>query len=167
MISAVQKQINKGLGQIRQAFLGLVSRGGSSSVQLKGFENEVLEDIEVIQQVGFSSYIPVDVKVVLIPQQGKTSKAVVVATKGGKIVIEVNEGETCVYDQFGHSLWLKEDGTHIGGGDLYVDDGNVYVNGSIESTKEIKDKKSTMQQMREVYNRHNNGSGTSTPSVNM
>jgi len=160
MIDAMQKQVIKGLGQIRQAFLGLVSRGGSDSVQLKGYTDEVLEDVEVIQQVGFSSYIPNDVKVVLIPQQGKTSKAVVVATKGGKIVIHVDEGETCIYDQFGHSVWLKEDGTHIKGGDLFVDEGNLHVNG------DVIDKKGSMQEMRDIYNGHTNGN-TPQPAQQM
>lgn len=158
MIDAIQKQVNKGLGQIRQAFLGLVSRGGSSSVQLKGYTDEVLEDVEVIQHVGFASYIPEEVKVVLIPQQGKTSKAVIVATKGGAIVVDVATGETCIYDQFGHSVWLKEDGTHI--------KGDLFVNGNIESTKNIKadgqvrDHKGTMQQIRDTYNGHVHGSSS-------
>lgn len=159
MIGAMQAQISKGLGQIRQAFMGLVSRGGATSVQLKGFEDEVLEDVEVIQQVGFASWIPEDVKVVLIPQQGKTAKSVVVATKGGNIVITVAEGETCIYDQHGHSVWLKEDGTHV--------EGDLFVNGKIEATQDIKDKKSTMQDMRDIYNSHNNGPSTSTPSAVM
>ncbi|MEQ1412258.1 phage baseplate assembly protein domain-containing protein [Acinetobacter indicus] len=155
MIGAIQKQVNKGLGQIRQAFMGLVSRGGSSSIQLKGFEGEVLEDVEVIQQVGFSSWLPVNVKVVLIPQQGKTSRAVVVATRGGDIVIHVDEGETCIYDQFGHSVWLKADGTHVEG-DLFVN-GQIRATDDISSATEIRDKKSTMQSMRDAYNSHRHG----------
>lgn len=166
MIDAIQKQVNKGLGQIRQAFLGLVSRGGSSSVQLEGYTDEVLEDVEVIQHVGFASYIPEEVKVVLIPQQGKTSKAVIVATKGGAIVVDVATGETCIYDQFGHSVWLKEDGTHIKG-NLYVDDGDVFVtNGSVIASEDVSDKKSSMQEMRDIYNIHNNGN-TPPPTQKM
>ncbi|MEG2262961.1 MAG: phage baseplate assembly protein [Acinetobacter sp.] len=156
MIDAIQKQVNKGLGQIRQAFLGLVSRGGSSSVQLEGYTDEVLEDVEVIQHVGFASYIPEEVKVVLIPQQGKTSKAVIVATKGGAIVVDVATGETCIYDQFGHSVWLKEDGTHIKG-DLFVD-GNIESTKNIEADGQVQDHKGTMQQIRDTYNGHVHGS---------
>lgn len=159
MIKEMQQQINKGLGQIRQAFMGIVSRSGTSSVQLQGYENEVLEDVEVMQQVGFSSHIPVDVKVALIPQQGKTSMAIIVATKGGKISIEVGEGETCIYDQFGHSVWLKEDGTHV--------EGDLFVNGKVHAVRDVIDKKGSMQEMREIYNTHNNGPNTSTPSVSM
>lgn len=158
MIDAIQKQVNKGLGQIRQAFLGLVSRGGSSSVQLKGYTDEVLEDVEVIQHVGFASYIPEEVKVVLIPQQGKTSKAVIVATKGGAIVVNVATGETCIYDQFGHSVWLKEDGTHIKG-DLFVD-GNIESTKNIKANGQVQDHKGTMQQIRDTYNGHVHGSSS-------
>lgn len=156
MIDAIQKQVNKGLGQIRQAFLGLVSRGGSSSVQLEGYTDEVLEDVEVIQHVGFASYIPEEVKVVLIPQQGKTSKAVIVATKGGAIVVDVATGETCIYDQFGHSVWLKEDGIHIKG-DLFVD-GNIESTQDIKADGQVQDHKGTMQQIRDTYNGHVHGS---------
>lgn len=158
MIDAIQKQVNKGLGQIRQAFLGLVSRGGSSSVQLEGYTDEVLEDVEVIQHVGFASYIPEEVKVVLIPQQGKTSKAVIVATKGGAIVVDVATGETCIYDQFGHSVWLKEDGTHIKG-DLFVD-GNIESTQGIKADGQVQDHKGTMQQIRDTYNGHVHGSSS-------
>ena len=158
MIDAIQKQVNKGLGQIRQAFLGLVSRGGSSSVQLEGYTDEVLEDVEVIQHVGFASYIPEEVKVVLIPQQGKTSKAITVATKGGAIVVDVATGETCIYDQFGHSVWLKEDGTHIKG-DLFVD-GNIESTQDINADGQVQDHKGTMQQIRDTYNGHVHGSSS-------
>ncbi|WP_335999450.1 phage baseplate assembly protein domain-containing protein [Acinetobacter johnsonii] len=158
MIDAIQKQVNKGLGQIRQAFLGLVSRGGSSSVQLEGYTDEVLEDVEVIQHVGFASYIPEEVKVVLIPQQGKTSKAIIVATKGGAIVVDVATGETCIYDQFGHSVWLKEDGTHIKG-DLFVD-GNIESTQDINADGQVQDHKGTMQQIRDTYNGHVHGSSS-------
>lgn len=159
MIGAIQQQVSKGLGQIRQMFLGLVARGGVDKVQIKGFEDEVLDEVEVMQQVGFTSWIPEDVKVVLIPQQGKTAKSIVVATKGGKVVITVADGETCIYDQHGHSVWLKEDGTHI--------EGDLFVNGKIKATGDIEDKKSTMQEMRNAYNSHNNGPDTTQPSARM
>ncbi|OTG68316.1 baseplate assembly protein [Acinetobacter sp. ANC 4470] len=158
MIEAVQRQIQKGLGQIRQTFLGIVARGGSKMLQFTGFADEVMDEVELIQHVGFSSFVPKDARVVVIPLQGKTSKSVVIATSGGAIVIDVQEGETCIYDQFGHSVWLKEDGTHIKGGDLFVEDGNLYVlNG------DVIDQKGSMQEMRDIYNEHNNGN---TPPPN-
>ncbi len=158
MIEAVQRQIQKGFGQIRQTFLGIVARGGSKVLQFTGFANEVMDEVELIQHVGFSSFVPKDARVVVIPLQGKTAKSIVVATSGGAIVIDVQEGETCIYDQHGHSVWLKEDGTHIAG-DLFVD-------GKVQATGDVIDKKSSMQEMRDTYNSHTNGN-TPQPTQKM
>ncbi|MCH7357457.1 phage baseplate assembly protein [Acinetobacter sp. NIPH 1958] len=160
MMNAVAAQVNKGLGQVRNVFLALVARGGAKALQLKGFAEETLQETELYQHVGFSSYIPEGARVVVIPLHGKTARSIVIATTGGDIVIDVAEGETCVYDQFGHSVWLKEDGTHIKGGDLFVDDGNLHVNG------DVFDNKSSMQDMRDIYNQHKNGN-TPTPLPQM
>lgn len=161
MMGSVQRQIARGMGQVRQAFLGIVARGGSKMLQLTGLADEVLDETELIQQVGFSSHIPNGCRVVVIPLQGKTSRSVVIATDGAPIVIHVAEGETCIYDQFGHSVWLKEDGAHIKGGDLFVDDGNLYV-----TNGDVIDQKGSMQEMRDIYNIHNNGN-TPQPTPQM
>lgn len=161
MIGSMQRQIARGMGQVRQTFLGVVARGGSKLLQLTGLAGEVLDETELVQQVGFSSYIPDGCRVVVIPLQGKTSRAIVIATDGAPIVIHVDEGETCIYDQFGHAIWLKEDGAHVKGGDLFVDDGNLHVlNG------EVIDKKGSMQEMRKIYNSHRNGN-TPQPTPKM
>ncbi|CAD9194021.1 phage baseplate assembly protein domain-containing protein [Acinetobacter bohemicus] len=152
MIGSVQRQIARGMGQVRQTFLGVVARGGSKMLQLTGLADEVLDETELVQQVGFSSYIPEGCRVVVIPLQGKTSRSIVIATDGAPIVIHVLEGETCIYDQFGHAVWLKEDGTHIKGGDLFVDDGNLYV-----TNGDVIDQKSSMQEMRDTYSSHKHG----------
>lgn len=161
MIEAVQRQIQKGMGQIRQTFLGIVARGGSKMLQFTGFADEVMDEIELIQHVGFSSFVPKDARVVVIPLQGKTAKSIVIATSGGAIVVDVLDGETCIYDQFGHAVWLKEDGTHIKGGDLFVDNGNLYV-----TNGDVIDKKGSMQDMRDKYNSHSNGN-TPQPTPQM
>ena len=158
MMRAVAAQINKALKQIRQPLFALVARGGSKVLQLKGFADETLQEIELFQQVGFSSHVPDGARVVVIPLHGKTSRSIVVATTGGTVVVNVDEGETCVYDQFGHSLLLKEDGTHITAGDLFIDDGDLHVpNGN------VLDQKGSMQAMRDIYNKHKHGN-TPTPT---
>ncbi|MCU4307014.1 phage baseplate assembly protein [Acinetobacter ursingii] len=158
MMHAISQQVKKGLGQIRQVFQGIVARGGSDVLQLTGYADETLQEIELFQQVGFSSHIPKGARVVVIPLQGKTAKSIVVATTAGKVVINVESGETCIYDQFGHSVWLKQDGTHVAG-DLFVD-------GNISSTGEVSDQKSSMQEMRDIYNGHKHGN-TSVPNEQM
>lgn len=161
MMRAVASQINKALKQIRQPLFALVARGGSKVLQLKGFADETLQEIELFQQVGFSSHVPDGARVVVIPLHGKTSRSIVVATTGGTVVVNVDEGETCVYDQFGHSLLLKEDGTHITAGDLFIDDGDLHVpNGN------VLDQKGSMQAMRDIYNKHKHGN-TPTPTEPM
>ncbi len=161
MIGSMQRQVARGMGQVRQTFLGVVARGGSRLLQLTGLADEVLDETELVQQVGFSSYIPEGCRVVVIPLQGKTSRSIVIATDGAPIVIHVLEGETCIYDQFGHAVWLKEDGTHIKGGDLFVDDGNLYV-----TNGDVIDKKGSMQDIRDKYNSHTNGN-TPQPTPQM
>ena len=164
MIKSLGARISKAGSQIRQTFLGIVARGSSKVLQLKGFTDETLQEIELIQQVGFSSYIPEGAKVVVIPLQGKTSKSVVIATTGGAVVVNVAKGETCVYDQFGHQVLLHEDGIKMLGDVEII--GELKVSEDIKSEKEISDKTSSMQAMRDVYNGHTHGSSPQ-PSVPM
>ncbi|RKG41466.1 phage baseplate assembly protein domain-containing protein [Acinetobacter sp. WCHAc060007] len=149
MIGSMQRQIARGIGQVRQTFLGVVARGGSKLLQLTGFAGEVLDETELVQQVGFSSYIPDGCRVVVIPLQGKTSRSIVIATDGAPIVVEVSEGETCIYDQHGHSVWLKKDGTYV--------EGDLFVNGKVQATGDVIDQKSSMQEMRDIYDSHKHG----------
>lgn len=155
MIEAVQSQISKGLNQVRQLFLGIVARSGSKTLQLRGFADETLQEIELYQHVGFNSHIPNDAKVVVVPLQGKTSKSIVVATTGGAVVVNVAEGETCIYDQFGHQVLLTDSGVKIKG-DTEIE-GKLKVTESIEAVQEVSDKTGSMQRMRDVYNGHVHG----------
>ena len=164
MMKSVGSRINKAASQIRQTFLGLVARGGSKVLQLKGFSDETLQEVELIQQVGFSSYIPEGAKVVVLPLQGKTAKSVVVATTGGAVVVNVAKGETCIYDQFGHQVLLYKDGIKMMGNVEII--GGLKVSENIESKGEVSDKTGSMQQMRVTYNIHLHGSSP-PPSVQM
>ena len=164
MMKSVGSRINKAASQIRQTFLGLVARGGSKVLQLKGFSDETLQEVELIQQVGFSSYIPEGAKVVVLPLQGKTAKSVVVATTGGAVVVNVAKGETCVYDQFGHQVLLYKDGIKMMGNVEII--GGLKVLENIESKGEVSDKTGSMQQMRVTYNIHTHGN-TPIPSAPM
>ena len=164
MMKSLSSRIQKAGSQIRQTFLGIVARGGSKVLQLKGFTDETLQEIELIQQVGLSTYIPEGAKVVVIPLQGKTSKSVVIATTGGAVVVNVAEGETCVYDQFGHQVLLHKDGIKMLGDVEII--GKLKVSEDIKSEKEIFDKTSSMQAMRDAYNPHTHGSSP-PPSTQM
>lgn len=163
MIKSVQSQINKSLNQVRQLFLGIVARSGSKTLQLRGFADETLQEIELYQQVGFNSHIPNDARVVVVPLQGKTSKSIVIATTGGAVIVNVAEGETCIYDQFGHQVLLHENGIKMVG-DVEIIEGGLTVEKDIKSNAEISDQKGSMQGMRDVYNTHVHGNSPQTTS---
>lgn len=163
MIKAMQTQINKGLNQVRQAFLGIVARSGSKTLQLTGLTDETLQEIELYQHVGFNSHIPKDARVVVIPLNGKTSKSIVVATTGAPVVVNVSEGETCIYDQFGHQVLLHKDGIKMVG-DVEIIEGGLTVEKDIKSKADISDKTSSMAQMRVIYNGHIHGNSPQTGS---
>jgi phage gp45-like len=150
MMGSVAKQVQKGLGQVRQSFLGIVARGGSHLLQLTGFADETLQEVELFQQIGFSSHVPENARVVVLPLQGKTSRSIVIATSGGNVVVNVGDGETCVYDQHGHSILLHENGVKI--------IGDVDVEGSIKASEEVSDQKGSLQKIRNTYNTHVHGS---------
>lgn len=158
MIRTLQRQISKAGQQVRQAFWGIIAQSGSRSAQLEGLNDEVLQQVEIIQQVGFASWVPEGTKVLLIPIAGKTQRAVVVGSTSAPVMIEVLEGETCIYDQYGHRLLLKEDGAHL--------NCDLYVEGNITSTGDVSDATSSMQDMRDIYNSHTNGN-TPTPTPKM
>ncbi|ENU87402.1 phage baseplate assembly protein domain-containing protein [Acinetobacter sp. CIP 102129] len=164
MIRSAAAQINKAIKQLRFPMLGIIARGSSKSLQVQGLQDETLQEVELIQQVGFSSYIPKGAKVVVIPSQGKTAKSVVIATTGGAILVNVADGETCIYDQFGHQVLLHENGIKMTGNVEII--GGLKVLENIESEGEVSDKTGSMQQMRVTYNIHLHGSSP-PPSVQM
>ena len=146
--------------QMRQALYGFIKRRGEP-LQVSGLSDELLDGVRLMQQVGFSSDLPVDSQVVMVPIGGRATNMVIIASSDAPIVVKAGEGETVIYDQFGHAIWLKEDGAHVKGGDLFVDDGNLHVpNG------EMIDQKGSMQEMRDIYNVHNNGN-TPPPTQQM
>lgn len=168
MIRAFQQQVRSAAGQVRQAFLGLVARGGQQQLQLEGLDGEVLQDVEVMQHVGFASWIPEDAKTVLLPIGGKTGRAVIVGSSGGAVVVELSEGETCIYDQFGHQILLDQNGVDIQGnvkihGKLQVT-ADISSGANISATGDVSDSKGSMQQIRVVYNLHKHGSSPTSDS---
>ena len=155
MIRSAAAQINKAIKQLRFPMLGIIARGSSKLLQVQGLQDETLQEVELIQQVGFSSYIPKGAKVVVIPSQGKTAKSVVIATTGGAILVNVADGETCIYDQFGHQVLLHENGIKMTGNVEII--GGLKVLENIESEGEVSDKTGSMQAMRDAYNPHTHG----------
>lgn len=140
--------ISKSLSQIRQAFLGIVARAGAKA-QIQGLADEVMDEMEIYQQVGFSSWIPEKSRVVILPLMGKSSRSIIIASTEAPVMISVEEGETCIYDQFGHQILLHKDGIKI--------KGDVEIVGDLKTTGQVSDVKGSMQVMRDAYNSHVHG----------
>lgn len=160
----IQNQIRKQIAQIRLAFLGVVAIGGQV-LQLKGLSDELLQEVENIQQVGFASYVPVNSRVVVLPLAGRTGRSVCIATTGGNVIVTVNEGETCIYDQFGHKVLLTQTGIKMTG-DVDID-GGLTVKNDIKSNGQVSDVLGSMQAMRDVYNAHSGHIGTGAAEPQM
>lgn len=156
--------ISKSLSQIRQAFLGIVARAGAKA-QIQGLADEVMDEMEIYQQVGFSSWIPEKSRVVILPLMGKSSRSIIIASTEAPIMISVEEGETCIYDQFGHQILLHKDGIKIKG-DVEIIEGGLIVEKDIKSKANVSDKTNSIAQMRVAYNAHWHGNSP-TPSIPM
>ncbi|STZ75574.1 phage baseplate assembly protein V [Bergeriella denitrificans] len=108
------KAVAAGVGDaVRQAFRGkiaLVSAGEPvQRVQLSALADETLQDVEHLQQFGFTSHPPEGTEAVIIPLGGATSHGVIVATEHGNYRVKgLAGGEVAVYDQSGSSITLKQ-----------------------------------------------------------
>lgn len=98
---------------IRQAFRGKITLTQSGEpiqrVQVHGLADEVLQDIEQLQQFGFTSHAPANTDVIVIPLGGDTSHGIVIASEHGSFRLKnLQSGEVAVYDQSGSSIVLKQ-----------------------------------------------------------
>ena len=157
-------KISRAIGQVRQAFFGIIARAGTKA-QITGNDGEVLDEMEIIQHVGFSSWIPEGSRVVIIPLLGKSSRSIIIGSTEAPVLVVANKGETVIYDQWGHQILLHKNGIKMIG-DVEIVEGGLTVEKDIKSLAEISDKKSSMQAMRDIYNSHSNGN-TPAPSQKM
>ena len=97
---------------IRQAFRGKLTLTQSGEpiqrVQVSGLADETLQDIEQLQQFGFTSHAPANTDVIVIPLGGDTSHGIVIASEHGSFRVKnLQSGEVAVYDESGSSIVLK------------------------------------------------------------
>lgn len=109
----IDRQVRKALAQIRLPFVGLIKRT-SKDPQVAGLNGELFPDTPVFQHVGMASGLPLDAEVVMLPLMGKSARVVVIGSRGG-LTVDVNEGEYCIYDQFGHKVHLTAAGIEMVG----------------------------------------------------
>lgn len=98
---------------IRQAFRGKLTLTQSGEpiqrVQVQGLADETLQEIEQLQQFGFTSHAPANTDVIVIPLGGDTSHGIVIASEHGSFRVKnLQSGEVAVYDESGSSIVLKK-----------------------------------------------------------
>lgn len=115
MINEVKKYIDRALKQVRPAFRGVTSLLNTASqvsvAQIKGLASEVLNNVPVFQQFGFTSALPDNSDVIVLPLLGRSGLSVIIASENGKFRLKgLVKGETAIYDAQGKYILLKKDG---------------------------------------------------------
>lgn len=114
MIKEFQRHIDRALRQLRPAFHGVVSlldtSGRLAIAQLKGVADAALNQVEVFQQFGFTSAIPANSQVIVLPLLGRSGLSVIIASENGHYRLKgLVKGETAIYDAQGKYILLKKD----------------------------------------------------------
>lgn len=112
MIREVQKQIDRALSGVRQAYRAVISLCASDTpvqlAQVDGLAGETTPDLELFQQYGFTSNPPAGAMAVVVPLGGKTSHGVIVATEHASYRIAgLQRGEIAVYTDEGDSIVFR------------------------------------------------------------
>lgn len=85
-----------------------------------------------------------------------------------KLYHEFSDGTILEYDRAAHILTADVKGEINATATKMTLNGDLYVNGDINCSKDVSDKKGTMQAMREIYNKHKNlNDGTAAPTPQM
>lgn len=109
----IQEKTGAMLADVRQAFRGVINlvKSGDSiqKAQVSGLAGETLQDVELMQQFGFTSVPPAGTQVVVVPVGGKTTHSIVIATENGVFRVKnLKNGEVAIYDQSGSTIILKQ-----------------------------------------------------------
>ncbi|AYQ37051.1 phage baseplate assembly protein V [Burkholderia aenigmatica] len=111
MIREVQKQIDRALAGVRQAYRAVISLCASDTpvqlAQVDGLAGETTPDLELFQHYGFTSNPPAGSMAVVIPLGGRTSHGVIVATEHGARIQSLKSGETAIYTAEGDSIVMR------------------------------------------------------------
>lgn len=110
---AIQQKAQGAVYEIRQAFRGVLhlvkSVDNIQKVQASGLADETLQDVELMQQFGFTSVPPANTQAVILPIGGQTTHGIVIATENGSFRVKnLQGGEVAVYDESGSSIVLKK-----------------------------------------------------------
>ncbi|CDL80180.1 phage baseplate assembly protein V [Xenorhabdus cabanillasii] len=112
MWQQVNQRINQALNSVRLAFRAVLgttdSRGKVQTIQAEGLAGEQLQGQELFQQYGYTSHPPPGTMGIVLPLNGRTSHAIVIATEHGTYRLAgLKTGEVAVYTDEGAKIVLK------------------------------------------------------------
>ena len=186
MIEQMRREIARAQAGVRSAvravLQGIAIAQRIQRVNAEALAGEQLQDVELVQQFGFTSAPPAGAQLVLLPLGGRTSASVIVATEHGAYRLQLGaQGECAIYNQWGDLVHLKQDRSmHVVAALKVVMDtpflqvnGEIKATGHITSDLDVRDQAGTksMAGMRSVYNTHTHtdpqGGAVSVPSTSM
>lgn len=112
MIREVKRHIERALNGIRLGFRGKLTRNNSASpiqlAQAAGLADELLQNVELMQQYGYTSNPPPDSECIVLPLGGRTGHGIIIATEHGNYRLKnLKPGEVALYSDEGDSIVLK------------------------------------------------------------
>ena len=152
-------------------------------LQVSLLEGEARAVAERFQQYGFTSVPLEDAEAIALSIGGSRSHIVVLAVDDRRYRRkDLAPGETCIYNQHGDRVHIREDGTIdvVASTKVFVDapevectgnvliKGNLHVEGEITCDGNVSDSAGSMQEMRTTYNGHTHpgvqtGGGSTPP----
>ncbi len=112
MIREVKRHIERALNGIRLGFRGKLTRNNSASpiqlAQAAGLADELLQNVELMQQYGYTSNPPSGSECIVLPLGGRTGHGIIIATEHGTYRLKnLKPGEVALYSDEGDSIVLK------------------------------------------------------------
>jgi phage baseplate assembly protein V len=140
-----------------------VTNGKTAKAKITMLSDEVYDGIEMPQQFGRQANPPVGSEVLVFFHGGNRDHGSIIATFNKEhSVIDLEEGESVQFDVSGSKILCKADGSvHI-----TPSGGTVHITGSLVVSEDVSDRDGSMKEMRDDYNPHTHGGGT-TPTPQM
>jgi phage baseplate assembly protein V len=126
----LMRAFNRFLQPLRRRVLLMIGRGiirlvndahGMQRIQMDGLAGEVLDDVERMQEYGFTS-VPLNGAVaVFVALAGERANSLVIAVDDRRYRLSgLNAGEVALYDDLGQSVHLKRNGISLFSGENII-----------------------------------------------
>ena len=101
------------VGLVRQGFRAVLQGINAGTpvqlIQAEALKGEQLQAAELFQHFGYTSTPPAGTQLIVLPLGGQTAHSIIVATEHGAYRLAVQQGEACVYNQWGAYIKLRKE----------------------------------------------------------